>query len=90
MAARKRDRLEVVHDVLKTVQDKDGIGPTRLLYASNLSPQMHREYLSGLLAQGLLEERERKGRKTYHLTDKGCDFLGRYESFSRFVDELGL
>ncbi|MFO7710663.1 MAG: winged helix-turn-helix domain-containing protein [Candidatus Woesearchaeota archaeon] len=86
---RKRERLEVIHDILSTVQDKGEIGPTRLLQLSNLSPQMFREYMNELVKSGLLEIKEEK-KKMYTITDKGYTFLERYKIFSNFVEELGL
>ena len=86
----KRERLDVISDVLKTVQDKGRIGPTRLLQLSNLSPQMFRHYLSELLESGLIEESQEKGKKLYSVTDKGCIFLERHRIFSDFVGQLGL
>ncbi|MBW2983051.1 hypothetical protein KY327_01995 [Candidatus Woesearchaeota archaeon] len=88
--AKKRERLEIVKDILAAVRDKDGIGSTRLLYASNLSPQMHRDYLQELLRKQLLHEEQHKGKKKYRITEKGLKYLQRYEGFARFVDEIGL
>ncbi|KKR77928.1 MAG: FAD synthase [Candidatus Curtissbacteria bacterium GW2011_GWA1_40_9] len=37
------ERLEVIRDILKSIQRTRSIKPTRLLYSSNLSPQMFKE-----------------------------------------------
>ena len=87
---KKRERLEVVHDILDTVQKRRKIGPTRLLQLSNLSPQMFREYMEDLTQAGLLDERDEDGRKKYVSTDKGDRFLQEYRVFANFVDQLGL
>lgn len=59
--AKKRERLEVIHDILKVIQNsKNSIKPTRLLYASNLSPQMFKEYVNELLGKGFIEEEKRR------------------------------
>ena len=50
--ARKRERLEVIRDILKSIMSNKNIKPTRLLYASNLSPQMFKEYVNELLKKG--------------------------------------
>ncbi|MFP4424573.1 MAG: winged helix-turn-helix domain-containing protein [Candidatus Woesearchaeota archaeon] len=86
---RKRERLEVIHDILATVQDKGLIRPTRLLQLSNLSPKMFRDYLDELTSSGLLGKTE-KPFNGYQLTEKGYLFLERYKIFSNFVEELGL
>ncbi|MGM5488203.1 MAG: winged helix-turn-helix domain-containing protein [Nanobdellota archaeon] len=87
---RKRERLDVIYDILSTVQDKREIRPTRLLQLSNLSPKMFRDYLEELTHTGLLEEKNLKHRRVYCLTEKGSRFLERYRIFSHFVQELGL
>ena len=53
--AKKRERLEVIYDILKTIQDnKNDIKPTRLLHLSNLSPQMFKDYSEELLRKGFI------------------------------------
>ena len=47
--AKKRERLDVIKDILRVTRDNRQIKPTRLLYASNLSPQMFKEYVDELL-----------------------------------------
>jgi len=43
---KKRDRLHVIYDILKCINEKDGkIKPTHILYKSNLSHQMMEEYI---------------------------------------------
>jgi predicted transcriptional regulator len=44
--ARKRERLAVIRDILNAIRNTKNIKPTRLLYASNLSPQMFKEYIN--------------------------------------------
>lgn len=87
---KKRERLDVIHDILSCVQSKKRIGPTRLLQLSNLSPQMFREYLSNLIESELLEEKVTRGKKEFELTEKGHIFLDRHKVFSNFIEQLGL
>ena len=47
--AKKRERLEVIKDILMSIRQNKNIKPTRLLYASNLSPQMFKEYINELI-----------------------------------------
>jgi len=51
---KKRERMEIIRDILKTINDKREIKPTRLLYASNLSPQMFKDYINELIAKGFI------------------------------------
>ncbi len=88
--AKKRERLEVIYDILKAIRDNsNSIGPTRLLYASNLSPQMFKEYTSELLEKGFIILDEGK-KSTYSLDDKGFKFLERYSIVQDFIENMGL
>jgi predicted transcriptional regulator len=76
---RKRERLDVIHDILAAVMDAGNkLGPTRLLYASNLSPKMFRDYIDEMVKKGFLLEQQDK-KKTYSLTSKGFKFLEKYK-----------
>jgi len=88
---KKRDRLQIVHDILKAVQDKNGrIKPTHILYKSNLSHQMLDEYLGELLSKGFLIENSTKTGKTYSITQKGFEYLQKYRTIVDFIDSFGL
>ncbi len=86
----KRERFDVIHDILDAINSKTKVGPTKLIYSSNLSPKMFKEYVEELLDNGLIEEITEKNRKFYSVTEKGYIFLERYKVFKNFVDELGL
>ncbi|MFH2019906.1 MAG: winged helix-turn-helix domain-containing protein [archaeon] len=89
---KKRDRLEVIHDMLQALQDKGhGVKPTHIMYKSNLSHQMLKDYLPELLEKGfIIECIEKKGKKTYRLAAKGFNFLKDYSMIKGFVDSYGL
>jgi predicted transcriptional regulator len=88
---RKRDRLQVIHDILKAIQEKDGkIRPTHILYKSNLSHQMMDEYLKDLIEKGFVKESKTKEGKTYSLEQKGFEFLAKYKTITEFLDAFGL
>jgi len=88
----KRDRLEVIHDILRVIMDKNNsIKPTPLLRYSNLSSQRFAEYISELLDKDFVKEmRDKKGRKYYTLTDKGFKYIEIYKSIRGFIDEFEL
>lgn len=88
--ARKRERLEIIKDILNAIRTKREIKPTRLLYASNLSPQMFKEYISELKQKQLIEEKEIKKKKFFVLTTKGDEFLGQYRLIENFIENFGL
>ncbi len=88
---KKRDRLQVIHDILKAIQDKNGkIKPTHILYKSNLSHQMMEEYLNELIEGGFVIENQTPSGKTYSLTEKGFDYLKQYKLITDFVESFGL
>jgi len=91
MTAKKRERLEVIHDILKSIQKSmNHIKPTRLLYDSNLSPKMFKEYVKELSEKEFICEECEKGRKTFSLTDKGFNFIEKYSIIIGFVNDFGL
>ena len=85
---KKRERLEVIYDIL-TAASKE-LGPTRLLYASNLSPKMFRDYVAEMLEKKFIIETNDNGKKTYVLTDKGYKFLEKYREIVSVIEEFGL
>ena len=87
----KRDRLQVIYDILKAIQDKNGlIKPTHILYKANLSSQMLSEYLTDLITREFVIETQSKSGKTYSLTDKGFNYLREYKTIVEFIDVFGL
>lgn len=88
---KKRDKLQIIYDILVAVQEKDGrIRPTHILYKSNLSHQMLEEYLDELIAKKFLVVNIQKQGKTYSLTQKGYDYINQYKLIINFVDSFGL
>ena len=89
--AKKRERLEVIKDILKAIRDNRDIKPTRLLYASNLSPQMFKDYINELISKGFMKiDIDDKDKKTFSLTNRGNEFLEEYRVIENFVDNFGL
>ena len=88
---KKRERLEVIKDILRSIKNNRNIKPTRLLYASNLSPQMFKEYINELVTKGFIKlDIDKKEKKTFSLTPKGMAFLQEYMVIERFVENFGL
>lgn len=89
---RKRDRLEVIYDILKIIRSKNNsIRPTPLLRYSNLSSQSFSEYFKELLSKELVKELAGKdGKKCITLTDKGFNYLEKYNMIKGFIEEFDL
>jgi predicted transcriptional regulator len=89
---KKRDRLEVIFDILKNVSEHyNSIRPTPLLRQSNLSTGNFNEYYAELLAKEFVKEIiDRKGKKYVTLTDKGFKFLEKYKMIKGLIEEFEL
>ncbi len=89
---KKRDRLEVIHDILRIIRDhNNSIKPTPLLRFANLSSQSFNEYMAELLDKGFVKEIEdKKERKYITLTDHGFRYLEKYKLILGFIDEFEL
>ena len=91
MIEKRRGKLEVIADILRSIQNKEGkIKPTHLLYKSNLSHAKLKEYVNILLEKGMVEEKIIKGRKMYFMKDQGYKFLLEFERIKEFSDSFGL
>lgn len=89
--AKKRDRLQIIHDILKAIHDKNNrIKPTHILYKSNLSHQMMEDYLKELISKEFVVLNSDATGKTYSLTQKGFDYLNKYKLIAEFTDSFGL
>ena len=83
MIVKRRGKLEIIADILRSIQSKGGnIKPTHLLYKSNLSHAKLKEYIDILQEKGMIEEQEEKGRKMYVMKDQGHKFLLEFEKVS--------
>ena len=88
---RKRNKLEIIRDILRVIKDKNGkIKPTHILYKSNLSHQMMKEYLDELMKKEFIIETETKNSKTYSVTEKGMNYLEKFSEIQAFTSSFGL
>jgi len=89
---KKRERLEVIYDILKIIREKNNsIKPTPLLRYSNLSSQRFTEYYSELLEKGFVKEvKDKKGKKFITLADKGFRYLEKYQTILGFINDFNL
>ena len=88
---RKRSHLDIVFDILRYIQEKgENVKPTHILYKSNLSSQMLKDYLKELLDKHFIKENNTKKGKTYSLTEKGFNFIKDYKVIKSFTISYGL
>lgn len=87
----KRNRLEIIRDILKIVQEhKNSIKPTPLLRHSNISSAKFKEYFSELLRKEFIKEINTNDGKRITLTDKGFQYLEKYKTIIGFIEEFEL
>ena len=91
MIEKRRGKLEIIADILRSIRDKGGaIKPTHLLYKSNLSHAKLKEYMETLLERGMIEEKEVNGRKMVFMKEQGHKFLSEFDRIKEFSDSFGL
>jgi predicted transcriptional regulator len=86
---KKRNKLEIIKDILKIIQESRSIRPTPLLRKSNLSSPIFRKYYSELLSKNFIEETREKNKKII-LTKKGQKYLEKYFAIINFIEEFEL
>jgi len=91
MIVKRRGKLEIIADILRSIQNKEGkIKPTHLLYKSNLSHAKLKEYVDILLEKRMIEEQVVKGKKMFLMKNQGHKFLLEFERIKDFSDSFGL
>ena len=91
--AERRNRLDIIFDILKAIQNKRGsIKPTHLLYKSNLSHDGMKRYIAELKESKMIgeEEEPKTKKKKFIITDKGCKFIEEYMKVKEFTDSFGI
>jgi len=90
--SRKRNHLEIIRDVLLAIQIKGNQArPTHILYKSNISSDMLKQYLEDLMEKGfIVEEKDKKENKLFSLTTKGFNYIKDFETIKGFMESYGL
>ena len=88
---RKRGRLDIITDMLSTLQNSGGeIKPTHLMYKSNLSHVQMSSYLEELLGKELIQKVKKKNNDYIIMTDKGFEFFEKLKQMREFEKTFGL
>lgn len=77
---KKRNNLDIMADILKAAIG--GAKKTWIIYQTNLNFNIGNRYLSQLIQHGLLTIY--KGSIKYKTTEKGLEFLEKYNSFREY------
>ena len=85
----KRNRLEIIRDILKIIQDNHNIKYTPLLRRANISSSRFKEYYLELIEKEFIKKITGKN-KPVILTEKGKKYLEKYQTIINFIDEFEL
>lgn len=87
---RKRERTEIITDILSSIQEKGEIKPTHLMYRANLAHGQMREYLDELVIKEFVKKVKRNNYEYLIITDKGDKFLQKIREMKEFEKTFGL
>jgi len=88
-----RSKMRILADMMRAIQREgdEGAGPTKILYAANLSHDRLTQYIDELVEKELIiEEEPVSNNRTYFLTEKGRDFLREFIRIERFSEAFGI
>ena len=89
--AKKRERLQIIEDILFSIQGKNGeIKPTHLMYKSNLSHTQMKSYLEELVEKNFVQKINKKSYEYIIITDRGIEFLNKLREMKEFDKSFGL
>jgi len=86
----KRTKLEIIRDLLDTLQKNRKVKITHLIYKANLSNNSIKPYLEELLRNGLMEQFFEDEQRLFKITSKGNEFLMEYSKINVFSESFGL
>lgn len=88
---RKRNRLDIINDILTSIQEKKGnIKPTHLMYKANLSHTQMNNYLEELIGKNFIQKTKIKDKEFITITEKGYTFIQKIREMRDFEESFGL
>ncbi len=88
-----RNTLQIIGDILEVANEEgmEGANASRLLTRANLSYKTYQGFVSKLLDNGLLNLVQLDSEsKAYVLTQRGRQYLNKYEEFESMASSFGL
>ncbi len=88
-----RSKVRILVDMMRAIQNEgeDGAGPTKILYAANLSHDRLTQYLEELVEKDLVSTCDgNNSSRVYILTEKGRAFLKEFVRIERFSEAFGI
>jgi predicted transcriptional regulator len=88
---RKRERSDIVLDMLVSIQEKGGkIKPTHLMYKANLAHNQMKTYLEELIEKNFVKKIKNKNYEYVIITDNGLKFIEKIQEMKEFEKTFGL
>lgn len=88
---KKRNRIEIITDILKTIKDKRGrIKQTHLMYKVNLSHKLMKSYLEELISKDLIAESKQENNIYILIKSRGEEFIEKLQKLKEFQEAFGL
>jgi predicted transcriptional regulator len=88
--ARKRERIQIIEDMLLSIRNKGEIKPTHLMYRANLAHRQLKSYLEQLLDDKMVESVKHSEYDYLIITDKGRKFLEKLQEMREFEKTFGI
>jgi predicted transcriptional regulator len=83
MIGKRRDKMEVIENILKVAEDPRGANKTKLVYQSNLNFNRLTTFLDYLLEKDLIRKNDGEG--TYTTTMKGREFIKQLDKMQQLL-----
>lgn len=88
---KKRNRIEIITDILKTIREKRGkIKQTHLMYKVNLSHKLMKSYLEELISKEMIEESKKENNIYIVIKPRGEEFIEKLQRLKEFQEVFGL
>jgi predicted transcriptional regulator len=79
----KREKVDIISAILSIVAEGETC-KTHLMYKSNLDSRALKKYIILMVEKGFLSTKK-DDHESYHLTEKGRDFLQRYNGLEMLL-----
>jgi predicted transcriptional regulator len=79
-----RSRLSIIYQILWICQDTS-VSQTKLMYKANLSYFQLKQYVNTLTIKGVLQETVHDGKKSYHSTPRGQQYIEAFRDLTRLL-----
>lgn len=87
---KKRTKLEVIRDLLAVLKEHGEVKITHLIYKSNLSYVIIKDYIKELTDNGMMKLNKLDEKSFYTITGRGLQFLKEFEKIKIFSEAYGL